>query len=62
MKQQLNFSIEAEQVEQLETLAARKHRSKSNMLEMLIIEAFAIDNVIGIASDEMINGTTDAQK
>ena len=43
MKQQLNMSIETELIEQLETLATKKFRSKSNMLEVLIREACALD-------------------
>ncbi len=55
MKQQLNLSIETELIEQLETLAAKQFRSRSNMLEVLIREACAAD----VALDAEI---PDAQK
>lgn len=43
MKQQLNLSIEKELVDELEARAEKEFRSKSNMLEVIMREAFAVD-------------------
>jgi predicted transcriptional regulator len=46
MKLQLNLSIEEALVKRLEAMAAAEHRSKSNMLEVILRDTFEIDDVI----------------